>query len=50
MTGHVIDHVMIDCHAADYDAPISECGDITEKYIAVREVMVKYAEDSLRKH
>lgn len=25
----------------DYDAPLSECGDITEKFIAVREVMIK---------
>ncbi|WP_090585873.1 MULTISPECIES: beta-galactosidase family protein [unclassified Paenibacillus] len=26
----------------DYDAPLSECGDITEKYRAVREVLYKY--------
>jgi beta-galactosidase len=26
----------------DYDAPLSECGDVTEKYIAVREVLRKH--------
>jgi len=26
----------------DYDAPLSECGDITEKYKAVREVLIKH--------
>lgn len=26
----------------DYDAPLSECGDITEKYLAVREVLRKH--------
>ncbi|MHA6485086.1 glycoside hydrolase family 35 protein [Paenibacillus sp. strain BS8-2] len=26
----------------DYDAPLSECGDVTEKYMAVREVMRKH--------
>jgi beta-galactosidase len=26
----------------DYDAPLSECGDITEKYLAVREVLQKH--------
>ena len=46
---HVINHVMSITYAADYDAPISECGDITEKYIIVREVMQKHATDSLCK-
>ena len=45
VTGHVIDHVMT--YVTDYDAPISECGDITEKYIAVRNVLLKNAQDSL---
>lgn len=26
----------------DYDAPLSECGDVTEKYMSVREVMRKH--------
>ncbi len=33
----------------DYDAPVSECGDLTEKYINIREVIRKYAPDSMRK-
>ena len=31
----------------DYDAPISECGDITEKYLALREVIKKYTKEEL---
>ncbi|XP_064402427.1 beta-galactosidase-1-like protein 2 [Halichondria panicea] len=31
----------------DYDAPVSECGDLTEKYINIREVIRKYAPDSM---
>ena len=49
VTGHVINHVISITYATDYDAPISECGDITEKYITVREVMQKHATDSLCK-
>ncbi|RIX52500.1 beta-galactosidase [Paenibacillus nanensis] len=29
----------------DYDAPLSECGDVTEKYMAVREVLRKHGAD-----
>ena len=31
----------------DYDAPLSECGDTTEKYFALREVISKYVEEPL---
>lgn len=31
----------------DYDAPITECGDITEKYLALREVIKKYVDYDL---
>lgn len=29
----------------DYDAPLSECGDVTDKYLAVREVLRKHGAD-----
>jgi len=31
----------------DYDAPLSECGDVTEKYLALREVIKKYVDYDL---
>lgn len=31
----------------DYDAPLSECGDITEKYMALRSVIQKYTNEAL---
>ena len=31
----------------DYDAPLSECGDVTEKYLALREVISKYVDYEL---
>lgn len=31
----------------DYDAPLSECGDITDKYIALRNVIKKYVDYEL---
>lgn len=31
----------------DYDAPLSECGDITEKYLALREVIKKHTSKEL---
>lgn len=30
------------CPLADYDAPLTEAGDITDKYIAIRQVISKY--------
>ncbi len=36
-----------DVTSYDYDALLTECGDITEKYLAVREVTKKYAEEPL---
>lgn len=31
----------------DYDAPLSECGDITKKYMALRSVIQKYTNEAL---
>lgn len=36
-----------DVTSYDYDAPLSECGDITEKYMAVREVIKKHTNKEL---
>ena len=36
-----------DVTSYDYDAPLSECGDITPKYLALREVFAPYAEEPL---
>lgn len=36
-----------DVTSYDYDALLTECGDVTPKYMAVREVMAKYAEEPL---
>ena len=36
-----------DVTSYDYDAILSECGDVTEKYFAVREVFKKYADGPL---
>lgn len=36
-----------DVTSYDYDALLSECGDVTEKYMAVREVIKKYVDDEL---
>ena len=30
----------------DYDAPLNEAGDVTEKYRQLREVIIKYAPPS----
>ena len=31
----------------DYDAPLSECGDVTKKYMALRQVIQKYTNEEL---
>ena len=36
-----------DVTSYDYDAPLSECGDVTEKYMAVREVIKKHIKKEL---
>ncbi len=36
-----------DVTSYDYDAPLTECGDVTEKYMALREVISKYVEEPL---
>lgn len=36
-----------DVTSYDYDALLSECGDVTEKYLAVREVIKKYSQSPL---
>lgn len=36
-----------DVTSYDYDAPLSECGDVTEKYYAVRRVISKYTDHPL---
>ena len=36
-----------DVTSYDYDAPLSECGDITEKYMAVREIIKKHTNKEL---
>lgn len=36
-----------DVTSYDYDAILTECGDITEKYLAVREVISKYTDEPL---
>ncbi len=36
-----------DVTSYDYDAMLSECGDVTEKYMAVREVIKKYVDTEL---
>ena len=33
-------------HSVDYDAPLSEAGDITEKFQALKEVIEKYNPDA----
>ena len=38
---------MPDVTSYDYDALLSECGDVTEKYYAVREVLKKYTDKEL---
>ncbi len=38
-----------DVTSYDYDALLSECGDVTEKYFAVREVIQKYNKEELPK-
>jgi beta-galactosidase len=35
-----------DITSYDYDAPLSECGDITEKYLKIQEVVKKYRPDA----
>ena len=36
-----------DVTSYDYDAPLTECGDVTEKYLALRKVFARYAEGPL---
>ncbi len=36
-----------DVTSYDYDALLTECGDVTEKYLAVREVVKKYVDEPL---
>ena len=36
-----------DVTSYDYDAPLTECGDVTPKYMAVREVLSQYADGPL---
>ena len=36
-----------DVTSYDYDAPLTECGDVTEKYLALRRIFAKYAEEPL---
>ena len=36
-----------DVTSYDYDAPLTECGDVTPKYMALRKVFAKYAEAPL---
>ena len=36
-----------DVTSYDYDAPLSECGDITPKYLALREVLSKFNDEPL---
>lgn len=36
-----------DVTSYDYDAPLTECGDITPKYLALREVFKKYSDEPL---
>ena len=38
-----------DVTSYDYDALLSECGDVTEKYYAVRDVVKKYVQEELPK-
>ena len=42
-------HTHTHTHNIDYDAPVSECGDLTEKFNIIREVISKYAPDSMCK-
>ena len=37
------------CFLTDYDAPVSECGDITEKYKVLRNVLLIVVPESLCK-
>ncbi len=41
------DHFAPDVTSYDYDALLSECGDITPKYLAIREVLQKYSDSPL---
>ena len=36
-----------DVTSYDYDAPLTECGDITEKYLALREVISEFTDEPL---
>lgn len=36
-----------DVTSYDYDAPLTECGDITPKYLAVRDVIKKFSDETL---
>ncbi len=42
-----LEKFMPDVTSYDYDALLSECGDVTEKYLAVREVLKQYSEGEL---